>query len=96
MPDLAARLEKVFGRRVIPDGTMQAILDQNRREHRLRHRDVTTIECGRRDSLSLRERAEVRGRRLFEVLRWFPMPEVILWLKGRHCRHVFHARGGRR
>jgi antitoxin (DNA-binding transcriptional repressor) of toxin-antitoxin stability system len=32
MPDLAARLEKVFGRRVIADSAMQAILDQNRRE----------------------------------------------------------------
>jgi antitoxin (DNA-binding transcriptional repressor) of toxin-antitoxin stability system len=30
LPDLAARLEKVFGQRVIADRAMQAILDQNR------------------------------------------------------------------
>lgn len=29
-PDLTARLRKVFGQRVIPDQTMQAILDQDR------------------------------------------------------------------
>lgn len=32
LPDLAARLEKVFGRRAIPDRTMQAILNRNRSE----------------------------------------------------------------
>jgi antitoxin (DNA-binding transcriptional repressor) of toxin-antitoxin stability system len=30
MPDLGARLRRVFGRRVIPDQTMKAILDQDR------------------------------------------------------------------
>jgi antitoxin (DNA-binding transcriptional repressor) of toxin-antitoxin stability system len=30
MPNLTARLQKVFGQRVIPDQTMQAILDQDR------------------------------------------------------------------
>lgn len=29
-PDLAARLRQVFGERVIPDQTMQALLDQDR------------------------------------------------------------------
>lgn len=29
-PDIAARLKKVFGRRVIPDQTVKAILDQDR------------------------------------------------------------------
>ena len=29
-PDLAARLRKVFGERLIPDPTMQALLDLNR------------------------------------------------------------------
>ncbi len=30
MPDIAARLKKVFGRRVITDKTMKAIMDQDR------------------------------------------------------------------
>jgi len=30
MPDLTARLQKVFGQRVIPDKTMKAIMDQDR------------------------------------------------------------------
>lgn len=30
MPDLGARLQKVFGQRVIPDRTMKAIMDQDR------------------------------------------------------------------
>jgi antitoxin (DNA-binding transcriptional repressor) of toxin-antitoxin stability system len=30
MPDLGARLQKVFGRRVIPDRTMKAIMNQDR------------------------------------------------------------------
>ena len=30
LPDLGARLQKVFGRRVIPDQTIQAILDEDR------------------------------------------------------------------
>ena len=30
MPDLTARLQKVFGVRVIPDKTMKAIMDQDR------------------------------------------------------------------
>ena len=30
MPDLAARLKKVFGERVVPDKAVKAVLDQNR------------------------------------------------------------------
>ena len=30
MPDLAARLRKIFGERVIPDETIQAIMDHDR------------------------------------------------------------------
>jgi prevent-host-death family protein len=30
LPDIAARLSKVFGQKVIPDRTMKAILDRNR------------------------------------------------------------------
>jgi antitoxin (DNA-binding transcriptional repressor) of toxin-antitoxin stability system len=30
MPDLGARLRKVFGQRVIPDQTMKSIIDQDR------------------------------------------------------------------
>jgi len=30
MPDLTARLQKVFGQRVIPDKTIKTILDQDR------------------------------------------------------------------
>jgi antitoxin (DNA-binding transcriptional repressor) of toxin-antitoxin stability system len=30
LPDIAARLKKVFGRRVIPDETMKTILDHDR------------------------------------------------------------------
>ncbi len=33
MPDLGARLQKVFGRRVIPDQTMKALMDRNRRAY---------------------------------------------------------------
>ncbi len=31
MPDLAARLKKVFGAKTIPDKTMKTIMEQNRR-----------------------------------------------------------------
>jgi antitoxin (DNA-binding transcriptional repressor) of toxin-antitoxin stability system len=30
MPDLSARLKKVFGKKVIPDKTVKSILDQNK------------------------------------------------------------------
>lgn len=33
MPDVAARLEKVFGRKLISDQTMKKILDDNRRDY---------------------------------------------------------------
>lgn len=33
MPDVTARLQKVFGRKVIPDKVMKAILDDNRGEY---------------------------------------------------------------
>ena len=33
LPDIGARLEKVFGPQVISDQTMKAILDQNRGAH---------------------------------------------------------------
>jgi antitoxin (DNA-binding transcriptional repressor) of toxin-antitoxin stability system len=33
LPDIGARLKKVFGQRVISDQTMKAIMDQNRGAH---------------------------------------------------------------
>jgi prevent-host-death family protein len=33
MPDVIARLEKIFGDKVIPDKNMKRIWDQNRREY---------------------------------------------------------------
>jgi antitoxin (DNA-binding transcriptional repressor) of toxin-antitoxin stability system len=33
MPDVAARLQKVFGRKVIADKAMKRVLDENRGDH---------------------------------------------------------------
>lgn len=33
MPDIAARLKKVFGENIIADKTMKAVMDQNRGMH---------------------------------------------------------------